>query len=113
MKASAYTPALVQSIMEQLKEEIPADMLIDFMHTDLVNDPDITPKQKANLIKTCVVKKMMPSEVYARFKNGEIDGNTAVDNFSKKLQEERERQKYFLKGRFPEFVCRRLKNLVD
>lgn len=40
------------------------------------------------------MKKMMPSEVYARFKatkNGEIDGNTAVDNFSEKLQEERER----------------------
>ncbi len=92
MKASAYTPALVQSVMEQLKEEIPADMLIELMHTDLVNDPDITPKQKANLIKACVMKKMMPSEVYAGFKAGVIDADKGVDGFSEKLQEEKNRQ---------------------
>lgn len=40
------------------------------------------------------MKKMMPSEVYARFKatkNGEIDADKGVDGFSEKLQEERER----------------------
>lgn len=48
------------------------------------------------------MKKMMPSEVYARFKAqsarspsatkaGEIDADKGVDNFSEKLQEERER----------------------